>query len=80
MLGHRPDIAVIASREADRAVPFFWDPGGMALYQACVADGLVPVTRYRFHDTYYLLVLARPGSVWAQELGGDAAAVGQAAR
>ena len=73
VLGQQPDVVVIASAEPDRVVPLAWDRSSVAIANACQADGMRLVSRLRFHDHYFLLVLARPEDPRAAALMGTEA-------
>jgi arabinofuranosyltransferase len=70
VLSQQPDVVVIASAERDRIVPAAWDGSSVAVANACQADGMRLVSRLRFDDHYYLLVLAHPEDPRAAALMG----------
>jgi len=71
VLSQQPDVVVIASAEPDRIVPLEWDRTSVPVAKACEQDGLRFVLRLRFHDHYYLLVMARPDDPRAAALAGN---------
>ena len=68
VLAQRPDVVVLASARTDRFETWDWNPWEGALYDACLAAGLVRVAVRPFAPDYWLWVMALPNSPAAHAL------------
>jgi arabinofuranosyltransferase len=71
ILAEKLDVVVLASEHADSFQPWDWNPWEEPFLAACLDAGYVRVALRRFGPTYWLWVMARPGSAAASGLVAD---------
>ncbi|MEO7867087.1 MAG: hypothetical protein ABIU54_05555 [Candidatus Eisenbacteria bacterium] len=58
VLGFQPDVLVLASQDSARFIPFHWNQWEGPVLGVALAEGFLLAARYRFHDGYWLWMLA----------------------
>jgi|SRR5580700_3110418 arabinofuranosyltransferase len=71
ILAEKPDVVVLASEQADNFQPWDWNPWEGDFLAACTGAGYVRAALRRFGPTYWLWVMARPGSAAERGLASD---------